>query len=140
MKVVRGKSDFKIEGKTWRMFWRQSNPRYVDLKFSNGIGAELLVFSACDRDEMIDELVKIGQPEIKESAKTVVVKFDAETTLWKKAEYTFTCTDEQVLYGYRVHGKGRLDNARFFEGFLQEKPQLKNTYLPTYCGWSRESS
>ncbi|MFA6294237.1 MAG: TIM-barrel domain-containing protein [Victivallales bacterium] len=140
MNLKRNGADFTAEGKNWKLSWRKSQPMRIRLSFANEIGADLLVYSGCDRDEMIDELISMELPSIKESAKAINVVFEGRTTLWEKAEYMFTCTDERVIYGYKVHGTGNLDNARFFEGFMQEKPQLKNTYLPTYCGWSRESS
>ena len=59
---------------------------------------------------------------IEEPGEKVAMTFTGKTTLWDNAEYTFTCHEDKVLYGYKVYRKGSLDNARFFEGFLKDPP------------------
>jgi len=137
MKVSRDGSNILVEGDTYTLKYDSSRSAYVDLRFACGVGAELFVASGCDRDEMIDELVSLGAPQVSESAEEVELTFPGKTTLWRKAEYTFTCRPEEVLYGYRVHGAGRLDNARFFEGFLADDPRMEEAFCPWFPGGLR---
>ena len=115
----------------------QKRPHYVELAFSNGVGGELFVASGCDADEKIDQLVSLDPPEVKEGKSATQVIFRGKTTLWEKAEYTFSCEPARVLYGYKVFGKGAVDNARYFEGFLADDPRMKERFYPYFAGWGR---
>ena len=137
MKVLKNDTQMIIEANDYTLTYHSSKPMYVDLEFSNGLGAELFVPSGCDRDEMIDEIISLDTPVIEESDGQALVSFTGETTLWKKVTYTFQCQEDKVLYSYQVAGEGRLDNARFFEGFLKDDPRMNDKHYPLFCGWGR---
>lgn len=137
MKVTSKGKGFSIKGDTYILSFDPKKPLYVDLTFSNGVGSELFVASGCDRDEYIDCLQELGEPAVKETAKKVTVTFTGKTTLWKKVDYIFTCEDNKVLYNYKVTGKGNIDNARFFESFLEEDPRMDKKFFPYFPGWGR---
>jgi len=110
---------------------------YVNLMFQCGIGAELFVPSGVDRDEWIDEIISLDVPKISRKSDHVCVSFTGRTTLWDKVEYIFQCFKDRLLYSYTVFGRGNLDNARFFEGFLKDDPRNDERRYPLYCGWGR---
>ena len=115
-------------------------PGYVKLVFQNGAGAELFVASGCDRDDFIDELVEIGEPEVTESQGVTRVTFPAKTTAWDKAEYIFEFDDRRVVYYYKVYGDGNLEDVRFFEGFLKDDPRMDKKFYPYFCGPGRHKA
>jgi hypothetical protein len=84
--------------------YQVARPLYLDIAFTSGIGAEVFVASGCDRDDGIDELVELSAPVVDKSSEQTVLSFTAQTTLWDKVEYTFTCTEDKLLYGYTVYG------------------------------------
>jgi hypothetical protein len=137
VKITRNADSFLINATDYMISYDPVRPMYLNLKFNNGLGAELFIPSGCDRDEMIDEIVMLGEPVIEEQNSLVAVSFAGETTLWKKAVYTFKCFEDKVLYSYKVMGSGKLDNARFFEGFLKDDPRMDKKYYPLFCGWGR---
>ncbi|MCC7409266.1 MAG: hypothetical protein IT442_14465, partial [Phycisphaeraceae bacterium] len=137
MKVSRQGSALVLQADTYTLRHAPDRPMHVDLTFSNGVGAELFVASGCDRDELIDQLVSLEGPAVKEAADQVTITFTGVTTLWSRAVYTFTCLPDRVIYGYTVEGKGEIDNARFFEGFLRDNPKLQDRYYPYFAGWGR---
>lgn len=139
MKVEKN-NNITITGDNYQLVYEPSKPGYVDLKFNSGIGAELFAASGCDRDDRIDQLIEIAEPEIINSDDQIIIRFIAKTTLWERTEYNFTCLPEKVLYGYKVTGEGSLDNARFFEGFLKDDPRMKEAYYPYFCGPGRHLS
>ena len=102
MKVLRKDNKLTIEGGDYKLKYCSDSPMYIDMEFDNGIGAEFFIASGCDRDEMIDEVISLGEPEVKESGDVVEVMFSGKTTLWEKAEYTFKCFEDKVLYSYKV--------------------------------------
>ena len=130
MKQVKTENGFEINASSYTLKYDASEPMHVDLKFSNGLGGKLFVASGCDRDEEIDSLVSLDAPQLKELADAVEISFMGRTTCWDRVEYTFTCQDDRVLYGYTVHGKGKLENARFFEGFLKDDPKMEEFFYP----------
>lgn len=137
MEVLKENNGIVIEGLNYKIKYCPDRPMYVDLQFVNGIGAELFVPSGCDRDEMIDEIISVDEPKVTKLTDSVEISFKGKTTLWGKAEYTFKCFNDKVLYSYQVFGQGSLDNARFFEGFLKDDPRMKGKYYPLFCGWGR---
>jgi hypothetical protein len=115
-------------------------PWHVSLMFVNGVGAELFVASGCDRDELIDQVVEMGRPVVDRGDDRLLLRFTARTTLWESVEYEFECLEDRVLYGYRVVGKGALDDVRFFEGFRADDPRREDAFYPFYCGPGRHRS
>lgn len=113
------------------------NPNYVGIKFSSGIGADLFIASACDRDDGIDELVELAAPEVSEEGNVTKIVFMGKTTLWDRVDYIFECDEEKIVYYYRVFGDGQLENIRYFEGFLKEDPRSEEAYYPYFCGPGR---
>ena len=85
----------------------------MNIKFSNGLGGKLFIASGCDKDDEIDSLVTLDAPKVKELSGKIEISFIAKTTCWERIEYTFECLNDRVLYGYKVHGNGKLENARF---------------------------
>jgi Glycosyl hydrolases family 31 TIM-barrel domain len=140
MKTLKTDYGITIEGDNYCLKYDNSDSMYVDLVFDNNIGAKLFVASGCDRDEMIDELVGLEGPTVEECSDCIKITFVGKTTLWEKAEYTFKCMPEKVLYSYLVNGKGTLDNVRFFEGFLEDNPNVKDKGYPFFCGHGRPTS
>jgi len=134
--VKKNDSGLIVEAKDYKLSYDPARPMHVGLKFNNGIGAELFVASGCDRDEMIDEIITLDKPVIEENGSETLVSFVGKTTLWEKAVYTFRCLEDKVLYSYKVDGDGKLDNARFFEGFLKDDPRMKSKHYPLFCGWA----
>ncbi|MFZ4703982.1 MAG: hypothetical protein ACOYMG_28390, partial [Candidatus Methylumidiphilus sp.] len=140
MKITQRNHTLNLRGASYDLTHDRQQPFHVKLRFDSGIGADLFVASGCDRDDGIDELVSLEPPQVKESAERVTLTFVGKTTLWKRVEYVFTCEPERVAYGYRVHGKGQLEIARFFEGFLQKDPRMDAAYYPYFCGPGRHLS
>jgi len=140
MQIKRSGSSFTISGDTYVLKFNEAKPQYVELTFSNGVGGELFVASGCDRDERIDTLVELGVPAVREKADEVTIAFTGKTTLWSKVDYRFVCTPKRLFYDYTVHGQGALDNARFFEGFLENDPRMENRFYPYYPGPHRAAS
>jgi len=110
---------------------------YVRLDYKNKIGAEFFVASGCDRDDLIDELIEIGAPEVIENKDSVRIVFSASTTAWDKVEYIFDIFNERVVYFYKVYGDGKLEDVRFFEGFLKDDPRMEEKFYPYFCGPGR---
>lgn len=137
MQVTKDNGTIEIRTDAYCLKHNRARPMYVDLMFDCGIGAELFVPSGVDRDERIDEIITLGAPKIKKNADHTEVRFIGRTTLWQKAEYTFQCFEDRVLYSYEVFGNGSLDNARFFEGFLKDDPRMQDRFYPLFCGWGR---
>lgn len=129
-----------VATKNYTLTCDPSKPLFVDLVFANGLGGEFFVGSGCDRDELIDELVSLSPPELKQGKGEATLTFRGKTTLWPEVEYVFTCREDAVEYGYTVHGQGKIDNARFFEGFLADDPRMKDRYYPYFCGWGRHAA
>lgn len=140
MKFVKNRTGFELTTKSYCLKYKIGNPMFVDMTFSNRVGADLFIPSGCDRDELIDEAISIDGYRIEESEKKITIFFSGITTLWDSAEYVFECFEQRVLYLYRVTGKGNLDNARFFQGFLRENPKLKGKGKPYFCGPGRHIS
>ncbi len=132
MKVTQNEKALVVEGKNYKLTYRPARPHHVELVFDNGIGAELFVASGCDRDEGIDELRSLEAPKVAKNASKVTVTFAGVTTLWEKAQYTFTCQEDKVLYAYKVSGAGKLDSARFFEGFVENDPRQAKGFCPWF--------
>ena len=121
---------FVIDASRYILEYNASEPMYVDVKFSNGLGGKLFVASGCDRDDYIDSLVSLGTPKVEEASGTIEISFTGRTTCWDRVEYIFMCLDDRVMYGYTVHGNGRLENARFFEGFLADDSKMQEFFYP----------
>ncbi|NIP92187.1 MAG: hypothetical protein GWO24_01425, partial [Akkermansiaceae bacterium] len=91
----------------------------------------------CDRDDGIDELVELAAPAAREGGGRITLTFAGRTTLWDRVEYVFECGPETVLYGYKVFGRGALEEVRFFEGFRQNDPRMDQYFYPYFCGPNR---
>lgn len=137
MHVTRDGDAFTLKGKTYELAFDPARPLHIDLTFANGLGGELFVASGCDRDERIDTLVSLDKPTVIERGDGATVSFKGRTTLWEAVEYRFVCEPTRVLYSYTVQGKGALDNARFFEGFLEDDPRMEDRYYPYFAGPGR---
>ena len=140
MKITERNGTIDIVTEAYRLTHADTRSHFVTLTFAGGIGAELFVASGCDRDELIDELIELAPPEITQRGDRVRVTFVGKTTLWEKVEYAFTCEPDRVVYGYRVYGRGTLDEVRFFEGFVADDPRMDEAYYPYYCGPGRHIS
>ena len=140
MKTTQSDNFIKIEGSTYNLGFDAKNPFFVDLRFNNGIGAKLFVASGCDRDDGIDELIELSEPTLTERDGSTLLVFIGKTTLWDKVEYIFELQEERVVYSYRVHGKGQLELARYFEGFIQNDTRRSEAYYPYFCGPGRHLS
>ncbi|MDF7827076.1 hypothetical protein P4B35_23840, partial [Pontiellaceae bacterium B12227] len=127
-----------IKGNSYELVYREDDLLFVNLTFGSGVGAKLFVASGCDRDDGIDELIELGVPAIDQSDDAVMLVFTGRTTLWERVEYVFECRPETVLYGYKVYGKGQLEEVRFFEGFRQNDPRMEQYFYPYFCGPKRE--
>ncbi|MDL2294768.1 hypothetical protein LJC60_09125 [Ruminococcaceae bacterium OttesenSCG-928-D13] len=139
MKITNNGS-IAIEGKNYTLTYNPENKFYASLVFGSGLGGDFLIPSACDRDEAVDEFIDILSHELTEAGGAAKLTFTAQTTLWEKVEYTFTCTDDRVLYGYKVFGSGKIDNVRFFEGFLKDDSRRDIYFYPYFCGPNRKLS
>ncbi len=137
MKTAQKDRHTTVETEAYRLEHDAAKPHHVSLQFSNGIGAELFVASACDRDDGIDELVELAAPELSKGDGRATLVFRGKTTLWDKVEYVFTCLPDKVVYHYRVQGKGKLETVRFFEGFLANDPRMNEAFYPYFCGPGR---
>jgi len=137
MNVDQQAGDIRIETATYTAVYSQERPHHVNLTFASGIGAELFVASGCDRDEGIDQLVELKAPQLTEEGGNQCLSFEARTTLWEKAVYTFTFSEDEVLYHYTVSGSGKLETVRFFEGFLENDPRMNDKFYPYFCGPGR---
>jgi len=148
LQVVRNNGKVEIKTDAYCLTHDRARNMYVNLMFQCGIGAELFVPSGqcgigaelfvpsgVDRDEWIDEIVALDAPKISRQSDHVDVSFTGRTTLWDKVEYIFQCFKDRLLYSYTVFGRGNLDNARFFEGFLKNDPRNDERRYPLYCGW-----
>jgi len=129
-----------IDSATYSLDYDGGKPHFVTLRFQNGVEAELFVASGCDRDDGIDELIELSKPELIERDGATRLVFTGKTTLWEKVEYIFELQDERVIYSYRVHGTGKLEVARYFEGFLQNDPRTGDGFYPYFCGPGRHLS
>jgi hypothetical protein len=130
MKLETTGNDFTINTSCYILKYKAAEPLYVNIRFSNDLGGKLFIASGCDRDDDIDSLVKLGTPKVKALPEKIEISFTGKTTCWDKVEYTFVCLDDRVLYGYTVYGSGKLENARFFEGFLADDPKMKDFFYP----------
>ena len=90
--------------------------------------------SGCDRDGYIDELINLKEPIINHETDCIKIYFNRKTTLWDKTEYIFYCYPDNILYSYKVNGVGKLDNARFFEGFIKDDLHFNENFYPYFCG------
>jgi hypothetical protein len=140
MNTERENGNVRVTGKNYVLTYEPADPLYVNLRFSGSISAKLLVFSACDAGEGIDEFVRILAVDVMEQPDSTLLKFTAETTLWESAEYSFRCEPGRVLYGFDVNGRGKLDKVRFFEGFLKDDPRRDIYFYPYFCGPRRDLS
>jgi hypothetical protein len=137
---ISNSNDVIIQAEDYTFVYSPQNELYVNLAFSNGVGADLFVASGCDRDEWIDELIEISLPVVEEGKSGVIVTFTAKTTAWDKVEYIFTLTENRVVYHYKVFGSGKLETVRFFEGFLRNDPRMLEKFYPYFCGPGRHLS
>ena len=80
MKVTRNNKGMAIEARDYKLVYESTAPMYIDLEFNNGIGSKLFVPSGCDRDEMIDEIIRLEAPVIEEKDDCAVISFTGETT------------------------------------------------------------
>ncbi len=140
MNLTNTAGNVSIVSEVYTLTHSPDRPYFVDLTFANGLGGELFVASGCDRDELIDELVSLEKPRIEEGDGVTKLIFGGQTTLWKRVEYTFTCYEDKVVYGYTVEGQGTLDDVRFFEGFVSNDPRMDEAFYPYYCGPGRHIS
>ena len=129
-----------IQGTNYVLTHDPADPHYVLLRFDGGVGTRLLIPSGCDRDDRIDEFIRQTDVTVSEEENRVVMSISYETTLWDKVVYTLQCEDTRVLYGYSVYGEGKIDMARFFEGFLKDDPARDIYFYPYFCGPNRELS
>ena len=140
LKLKQDKNLVFVQSNNYTLEYNIANPMYLNLMFDNEVGADLFIPSGCDCDERIDEIITLDFPEIKEFSNSVKLVFSGTTSLWEKVEYIFECFEINVLYSYRVMGKGKLDNARFFEGFIANDPRLDKKFRPAFIGSSRKNS
>ena len=137
MELKKRNNGFLVEASCYTLGFDAAEPMHVDLRFNNGLGGKLFVASGCDKDEWIDSLISLSAPEVKETAEATEIVFVGKTNCWDRVEYTFTCLKDRVLYGYTVHGRGRIENARFFEGFLNNDPRMEEAFYPYFQGAHR---
>jgi len=121
----------------YKITYNDKKQNYLNIKFRSQIGADFFIASACDRDDGIDELIKLSKPKIVEGTEYSTIIFNGKTTLWDKVEYIFECWEEKIVYYYRVHGEGKLETVRFFEGFLADDPRTDEVFFPYFCGPGR---
>ena len=140
MKVIKFDSFIEIKGNDYFLRYNFLRPLYIELVFDNGIRTDLFIASGCDRDEMIDQIIRIDEPEILEYSNKVHISFKGITTLWEKTIYVFECSSDFITYHYKVQGNGVLDNAMFFEGFLKNDPKMDELLYPYFCGPGRHKS
>ena len=136
MKIIK-EPVLEIQSKCCCITQLPEKPGYLRLMFTNRVGADFYIASACDRDDYIDELIEISVPEVIEKPDAVQIKFTAKTTVWEKVEYFFDVNDDRVIYYYRVYGNGDLEDVRFFEGFLENDPRMDKKFYPFFCGPGR---
>ena len=140
MNIERNNKNVRVIGENYTLTYDAADPLYVNLRFDGGVGAKLLIFSACDADEGIDEFVELKSIDTDDVDDIIILTFTAGTTLWDKAEYTFKCEPARVIYGFKVFGSGDIDNVRIFEGFLKDDPRRDIYFYPYFCGPRRELS
>ncbi len=140
MKITKSASGFEIQTDAYKAAYNQDTPLFLNLGFSNGVGADLFIPSGCDRDELIDEVIALNAPEISETPEGATVVFEGKTTLWGKVDYIFECREDKVLYHFKVYGAGRLDEVCFFGGFEADNPNIKGKAKPLFCGPGRHIS
>jgi hypothetical protein len=138
MNVMENENGLVVKGSSYELVYNADDSLFVNLTFNGGVGAKLFIASGCDRDDGIDELIELNAPEVRQDGDTATLTFTGSTTLWERVEYVFKCRPETVLYGYKVFGKGRLEQVRFFEGFRQNDPRMEQYFYPYFCGPKRE--
>lgn len=129
--------NLRVEGNNYTLQYCSSEPLYVNLMFDNEVGAKLFIPSGCDCDDKIDEVKMLGKPVVEENSEGVMVCFTGQTTLWEKVEYVFSCRADRVVYSYRLFGQGKLDDVRYFEGFVENDVRMDQAFYPYFCGPGR---
>lgn len=137
MKYTNQDGKLLLETGRYRFAHDAENAHYVDIHFSSGIGADFFIASGCDRDDGIDELITLSAPQVDRNGEVIAITFSGRTTLWDRVDYVFKCDEERIVYCYRVHGDGKLETVRFFEGFLQNDTRRKDMHYPYFCGPGR---
>jgi hypothetical protein len=137
MQISNEEKSFLLKAENYSIKYDAENPFYLNILFNSGIGANFFVASGCDHGDGVDELIELGEPELLEENESYTIKFKGKTTLWDSTEYYFKCTSKQVVYGYTVHGNGKLETVRFFEGFQFNDPRINDAYYPYFCGPGR---
>ena len=136
MEFVKEDSGFKIICSQYKMEYKKKKSGFLEIFFGD-IGADFFVASGCDSDGYIDELISLKEPVIHKKTDCLKIYFNGKTTLWDKTEYIFYCYPDKILYSYKVNGVGKLDNARFFEGFIKDDPRFNENFYPYFCGPGR---
>lgn len=136
MEILKEDTGFKVIGTQYKIEYKKKKRGVLEVFFGN-IGADFYVASGCDRDGYIDELISLKEPLINQEKDSIKIYFTGKTTLWNKTEYIFFCYPDKILYGYKVYGTGKLDNARFFEGFIRDDPRFNKYFYPYFCGPGR---
>ena len=75
MTTVENKDGLTVRGDTYELKYRAADQLFVDLQFSGGVGAKLFVASGCDRDDGIDEVIKLDPPAVDQDGERVTVTF-----------------------------------------------------------------
>jgi hypothetical protein len=138
MNCIEDEKGLVVKGSQYELKYSAEEALFVTLTFSGEIGAKLFVASGCDRDDGIDEVIELSAPKVTQTGDAVTWVFTGRTTLWERVEYVFECSPERVVYGYKVFGKGKLEEVRFFEGFQQDDPRMEKYFYPYFCGPNRE--
>jgi hypothetical protein len=78
----------------------------------------LPLFSACDKPGERDIHGKITDVTVKKQGDTTVVRYRETCSVWDEKRYTWEFRPETVTFYYEVRGKGKVDRAYFFRGWM----------------------
>lgn len=79
------------------------------------------LFSACDKPGKRDIHIKLYDFTVRKKGDCTVVQFKEKSSLWDLKIYTLEFYPEYIKYYYNVFGKGNIDRAHFFRGWINEK-------------------
>jgi hypothetical protein len=118
--VTKSASRVAIRAETYQLVYDGSDHWRVRLLARNEKPvADLFIASSCDTVAARDECEYLSPPQLRRDLEAVEVIFRGKSTVWQEKEYLFRCGDQEIEYFYRLKGRGRIDQCRFFEGVLR---------------------
>lgn len=117
MKLINDEKQFAIQTDNYKLTFGQDRPFVFVDDFQGERIMELFYLSSIDPLNGRDDTIRVGSWEKEESDNKIIFTLEADSSVWEKKIYRFTCKEERFSYDIEVKGNGYLTDVNYFGGY-----------------------